>query len=566
MRVRLATEPGVSLATSNPGYASRPRWARTGLPLVGDRSTSTVFRLPSEGGEWARRWLYSHSDPDQFDCVAAEAIGNASAQAATVWRNNEPTPMARSADMTNGFAVDFSTGNDVDIYDDGCCKVDTTLRPTVSSNWFLIPYGNINGFTLGIGFVHAAHDVLDRNMTVTTLNDPYSRSGRFIMDEATGEVFITAFRADGTMLIAWTKSLHSCERVRELLLFVTPLKDGEPPTHVLLRNSFYERRDCRICTTPDAHSVDALPRPCTGFNLRRDNVRASAQGNSWRHFNTFDRRFNGHFWGVVEKYRYDRVTRVVNRAERIPILIDIRTSCASVSRMFKHAVRHSALTFGLGPRSSSRVFLVTLTAAQAAIANAVAKPLEPLHPRPSRSSGTAYQRTLALRPVVSKRPRAGKGTTSVFASAASLSISDPEEEPSIGNDSLGDVRRVRNIDTIDRETVLHRRKCRNRASAQKSNALRKARLEMMDSELRHLKEIVPTLISRRDVLVAENVSLRQCLPSLHCDNAAPELSPLDETLPSENVRHHEAMKLLPAFPFPCFDVDWTTEPRHRGLA
>jgi hypothetical protein len=551
MLARLASEPGVKLATHNPGSVRMPHWALAGIPLLGDRTARRIFRLPVAGGAWAQRWLYSH--PDGFDCASPDAIVNAITQSTTIWRRFVDAHKAAGGEDE----LDVSGGDAGAIK--GEAEAEATFRATISSHWFLVPYGAINGVILGFGMMHMMHDTLDRNISVVALRDLSSRFGRFIMDEATGEFFFTAFREDNTVLVAWAASVRSCERVREMMLFATPEVDGTQPTQVLLRNSFYDRRDCRMCTTPDAHSVLALRPPCSGIAMHRHCIRNEGDGNSWvdnswEGFHSSDTRYNGRYWGTVEKRQYDRATRVNIRSEQALLLIDIRNGTASVARMLRDNVKQSALSFGLGPRSSTRVFLVNQIAALAAFESSVAL-CDSAEPPPSHSlsvtkeaasfrcctegefQATATPFSLAVARAVAKRPRVGVRSISGCATSGSSKQSLGEVEASLAGssdidrsdkssaDRLDDVRGVRTADPIEREFVLHQRRMRNRASAAKSNALRKDRLERESAELARLKVIVPALLSRREALVEANAVLKAQIADPQHAQTAPIVEP-----------------------------------------
>jgi hypothetical protein len=500
----------VSLATDNSGSAEMPRWARAGVPLTGDRSARRMFRLPTTGGAWAQRWLYSR--PDGFDCVSAAAIANASTQSTTTWRQiRAGSPIDADLQAATSSPPNASGDGELDVSGTAVgAQTEATWRASISSHYFLVPYGSINGVVIGFGFMVVTRD-LDRNINASSQKETNSLFGRFVMDEATGEVFITAFREDNTMFVCWTASANSCERIREAMLFKSPSVDGTAPSQVLYRSSFFQRRDCRMCSDTDAHSVDFLNSPCCGSTLRRDRVRVSGQldlENSWSGFNASNRRFNGRYWGVVEKCQYDRTNFAKNQAVQVPILLDVRNGTAFLSQRLKDILQHSALCFGLGPRSSSRVFFVNRITAQAAYSsNAVRStdsserrdvPCSPSNPACLQFNSGAQARSPAvlsstsLPSGITKRPRVNELSTSS------------------SSDGGAAVRRVRNLDSFpeERDTVLFERKKRNRASAAKANARRKALIEKQDAELERLRKIVPDLISRREMLAAENASLR----------------------------------------------------------
>jgi hypothetical protein len=507
--LRLATEPGVSLATHNPGSAEMPRWARGEVPLAGDRSARRIFRLPIACGALAHRWLYSRPDDfEQVEGVSAAAIANASTQSATAWRRMDAdVEMAKSAATphpSDGVGLDMSQGEVGE-------QAEVIWRASISSHYFLVPFQAVNGIILGLAFMSVKHDTLDRNISITSLKDAASNFGRFIMDETTGEVFITHFREDNTMFIAWTKSLYSCERVRELVLYKVPQVNGTPPTQVLLRNSFYQRRDCPMCSTVDANSINALSPPCCGMTVHHD--RGSGENNSWRGFNAFDRRFNGRYWGIVEKRQYDGDTRMNTISEHLPMLMDVRNGTAYLSRRIKEAFQNSTIPvyFGIGPRSSTRVFLVNTVVTQAALNYVTAH-------SPECEGTNVRAHSASVSPTISfSSPYHRFHLIDGLASAATYPIvlAPASNKISRVNESYANsghtVHRVRNVDTQldEHETREHQRKLRNRLSAANSNVRRKMKQEMACEQLRQLKERASMLSTRKAALENENSELKQ---------------------------------------------------------
>lgn len=560
-----SSENSPHLATNSPLETLAPAWGLD-IALAGDRDRATVFRLP-HSSPLIRRWLFSRLS--EFEAVSDSAIDNASTQSTTLYRadalaRTENCPV-KSRSCEDNMAMDSakqypeipelpnpedlphlscekleryrrlvaatkygssdrrrdissvsscsscpsslqssctssesSTGQDSNSIKIGKPQDPTVryfhsslhgriaLKASLSSHWFLIPYENINGFLIGLGYCLVVYDQLDRSMSANALDQP---CGRFAMDEETGEVFMTAFRPDGLVFVGWTQSISTCQRVRELFLFVAPKEDGQEPHQLVLRNSFYERRNCRMCGL--SNQAETLAPPCSGAPRRKTSNPVDFTG-----FSFPDRRFRGDYFGICVKTLYDEKTRRRLRSQAIPILVDIRHASTMVDAALKQHLRQSVVTqYSFGPRS----VLVDLIRPAAFLRNwyecmkASANPIDAIMERidvnmPSSDDARGLKKS---------RKRQGIRKTG-------------------GNDFVSDitkdVQRVRNSDTLDRETLRHERVRRNRAAAQRANMERKRRIEATTAELADLKEnILPRMRVRVKDLREENIKLKQLL-------------------------------------------------------
>lgn len=419
---KLATEP-------HSQEVAMPHWGAA-MRLIGQRDYSHVFRLPNMGG-WIQKWVYARGA--EVEVVPERALTNSTAESTTVFR---------------------------------ALAKDRMAIPVLSTHWFLCPYQSLNGFTVGLAFMDVLLDRLDE-MTV-----PTAACGRFALDEATGEMFLTAYNKDGFMHIAWTQSVSSCERVREVFLFSASDQDGAPPERVLVRNSFYERRNCRICG--DAVASSLLKVPCnspasrpTDFSSER-----AERGDYLFPLQNVYRRFRGNFFGTCVKtlYTYDNGATPSRRTAQVPLFLDIRHGVASVARRLKINLKQSAVSFGLDPRVSSRILFLP--------------PNQPLT-------------------IEGAEPEPNGNVSGHTASESSSHAAVDNGRCPV------DAQRIRNADGLDRESVLHLRKVRNRESARRTNEERKRKYEANKAELADLRTKVPLLRMRQQELQYENMHLRE---------------------------------------------------------
>ncbi len=287
--------------------------------------------------------------------------------------------------------------------------------------------------------------------------------GRFAMDEVTGEVFVTAWNESSLMTIGWTASVSSCERVRELFIFEAPRADGEPPGKPILRNSFYERRDCRLCNpnTPPCRAPAARARAVS---------RHDSAGRYLFPLQNVYRRFRGCYFGVVVKSVYTPATRGRPQVVAVvPVICDIRHGVASVARRLRINLRQSALSFGMGPAVGTRMLA-----------------LEP-------------RRSITARFIEALDSDSGGNASS---------------ETSVCSTAAGsDAKRIRNADNVhDRDSIVHLRKVRNRESAARTNEARKQRIAANKAELLELKtNRLPQLKLRLEQVRYENKRLKEML-------------------------------------------------------
>ncbi len=178
--------------------------------------------------------------------------------------------------------------------------------------------------------------------------------------------------------------------------------------------------------------------------------------------------------------------------QAVPIFLDIRHGIASISRRLKLNLRQTALSFGTDPRVTSRVLVV----------------------RPNRritASGVSLE--------------TGGDLSGNVSSDCSGRASPSRSERSSGTH---DAKRRRNADgVLDRDSVLHMRKVRNRESAARTNEARKRKIEDNRRELENLKKNkVPALKLKEQQLIYENRRLR-------------ELAALDGAISDESIGNIE---------------------------
>lgn len=419
-RLKVTISDGDELVTETPPTLTTPAWGLN-MSLQGNRDYQHIFRLPNKGG-WIQNWVFSRGA--EAELLPEAGIENSTAESTTIFRALALTAQA---------------------------------MPMMSSHWFLCPFQSCNGFTVGLAYMDVTVDRLDECSVHPV------PCGRFAMDEATGEVFMTAWNEASLMTVGWTASVSSCERIRELFIFEAPKKNGEPPGKPILRNSFYERRDCRICGRPN------IP-PCRAPAARARAVsRHDSAGKYLFPLQNVYRRFRGCFFGVVVKSVYSPGTRGPQIVAAVPVICDIRHGVASVARRLRINLRQSAFSFGMGP--------------------------------------TVGARMLALEP--------RRGVTARFIEALdSDSGGNASSETSACSTAAGsDAKRIRNQDNVhDRDSIIHLRKVRNRESAARTNEARKRRIAATKAELIELQtNRLPQLKLRLEQVRYENKRLKEML-------------------------------------------------------
>lgn len=448
-----------------------PSWAVTStaittphtgnFELPGQRSRQNIFRLPDMGGI-LHDWLYSRPEMEAID---DEALYKSTTECSTIFRIQDFDPF-------NGTIA---------------------VSPAVSNHWFLVPYQTINQFTVGLCYLDVTYQREDGGDNRV----PPLQVGRFAMEDETGEVFACGWR-DNIMVVGWIQSVLKCERVRELMLFQAP-PDGQAPTNVLLQNSFYERRDCRLCGI--GSSMATLPPPCSGISNRLSGDPTAPR--PLVNVASLYRRFRGGYFGVVVKTRYAAVPEQ-HYKELVPVYIDVRHGHFELRKRFTQSLkknvnlvvtpRRTESLFGISPRTNSRLLLL--------------KTNEPVRKSTVLEVNFLDEDDMEIRISPARRRRRIDGG-SASASPNHESSSDSQHGSA---DSPGRTMRVRNEDDLDRESVLHMRKIRNRESAARANAQRKKALQEKTQELKKLKTVVvPALEERERNLTAENEALRNAV-------------------------------------------------------
>lgn len=436
-------QPAIELATPTLESVEVPEWAASpaSLSLRGSRAYHDVFRLPNAAA-WLRDWVYGATRT--LDPISRKSVDGATTESTTVFR----------------------------IHDSLC------ITPSVSNHWVLVPSSSRDGFTVGFGYVAVVHNSLDWMSAQPGL------SGRFAMDNATGETFMTARRESGNLIVAWTQSITTCERVRELLEYEAPAGIGKQPEKLLLRNSFYERRNCRLCG--NAATIDQLPSPCTGPTFRKHDT---AKGGGIHSLPRIYRRFRGGYFGVCVKTRFHYITgscEQLGDPRIVPVFMDIRHGAAATNRkmLTKIAKQNASLAAAIASTTTSDTPSM-LSDYPASMKNA------------SRQSSLGHSSSDSIDPSSSsiasgiKKRRRGRCIEN-----------NPSELP-------GATQRRRNVDVVDRDTEDYDRICRNRASARKSNAQRKERIARQEAELEFLRDKrVPELENRIQALQQEQKALK----------------------------------------------------------
>ncbi|KAK1861032.1 hypothetical protein I4F81_003616 [Pyropia yezoensis] len=236
------------------------------------------------------------------------------------------------------------------------------MVPKLALNWLLLPVASINGITAGLVFTDSVEEDLD---DMVIMPEP---SGRFAYDEEVGEVFMTAWRPDNKLVVAWTQCVLSCERRREVLTYANPLP-GQFPFHLKKRMSFYERRHCRLCGLDvwTVEDLSSLPPPCNGAPRRRFTSPLNFKGFGFPFF-------RGHFFGTVVLRTYDSASLIdgdatdgsgatpyadppCTRREARPIVVRVRHGSVSLRRMMRLALTDTAQVLWSPDPMASRVFI-----------------------------------------------------------------------------------------------------------------------------------------------------------------------------------------------------------------
>lgn len=439
--------------------------------VAGSRSFNDIFRIPNMGGV-IRDWLFTRPT---IEAVGEDAFANSTAESSTMLR-------------IEGVFQDRNI----------------LVTPTVSSHLLLVPCQSINGLTVGLAYIDVTYE---RDANILDNRVPTLRLGRFAIDDATGETFLTGW-SDNVMVVDWTQSIIKCERVREILLFEAP-PDGGTPRNLMLRNSFFQRRHCALCGI--GNSINSLPPPCSGINRRisQDPTKPPTITN----VASLYRRFRGSYCGIVLKTPYGTDHQPVLQ-QRLPIIIDSKHGLHTVRTSFKNNLRKnidivlgpssSNGFFGLHPRSCTKVLLLRAGTPVAADESWDA----------CDTTDGGFSRGSSVDPMHSESP--------MTVAKRETSMVDPNQ------DFIDAPQRCRAEDSLNRESVLHKRKVRNRLSAQRSNKMRKIMLDAKKSELEDLKLRLPGLRERLAQLKSENHYLRLRVYGFDASNPSPPLKDEDE--------------------------------------
>eukprot|EP00170_Pyropia_yezoensis_P010110 contig_46092_g10148 len=317
-----AEPPAVMGTTSDPRSMGTVDGPRGGLPVVRD-SWRRIFRLP-ELSSWLRMWLLTPAS--DAEAVPVASLRAAAAEYSEVYR--QPPGKAPGVPLE---------------LDD--------MVPRLALTWLLLPTSSVNGLSLGLVWTDVAANALDGDPMVI---GP-APSGRFALDEGTGELFATSWRpSNDTLVVAWTASVLSCERVRETIHFDAPAPNTLP-AHIIVRMTFHERRFCRLCGPTTGRSVPPpdlsdLPPPCTGSPARRVSSPADFSGFGFQGF-------RGTYFGTVLLSRFAPAGGTVQGGgpclaqERRLISIRLRHARPERRRMLRLALTASAssITWGLSP-------------------------------------------------------------------------------------------------------------------------------------------------------------------------------------------------------------------------
>lgn len=421
------------------------------------RTEAQVFRLPNSNAA-VRDWLYTRPD---VDAVGEDAFRNAAAESSTIFRMHPARP------------------------DDPFVEI----SPTVSNHWLMVPVQSINGVTVGLAYLDVLYQRPGDDLRVPPLP-----VGKFAIEDATGEVFVTGWGDSDIMIVGWIQSIIKCERKRELLMFVAPALNGLAPEILLRRNSFYERRDCHLCGV--GRSIFELPEPCSGVGrtLSDDPTKPAPLLN----LATLYRRFRGAYFGFCVKTSY--YEREVTGRIIVPVFIDVRQGLYLVKQRFKANLQlnvdfsldcQNDGLFGLNPFSSSRLFILKSSEPVTSHAINWDSPSDGKH----KASSEACVET-------SKMKVGSNSALTDLDLNSSRASSERSASPATRR------RRRVGVDDIDRDTLEFERIRRNRIAAEKSNKQRKLRLQKEKEELEKLKEYKMELEARQHQLRVENYVLR----------------------------------------------------------
>ena len=400
------------------------------------------------------------------------------------WVYTRPTMEAIGEEAFEKSAIESSTIFRIESVDKN--RSSLLITPTVSNHWLLVPCQTINGYTVGLAYLDVLYERKDPGNCVPAL-----KLGRFVLEDRTGEAFLTGWRGN-IMIVYWIQSIIKCERVCEILLFQAPPVDGMKPKRLLLRNSFYERRDCRLCGR--GPTVGSLGEACSGVNnrLSHDPTAPAPLTN----MATLYRRFRGGYFGICIKTRYDQ-SPILQEVQ--PVFVDVRHGLNVVKKRFKNSLRRNVAFvmdgassvgfFGVNPRSGSRVMFLRAAPVESGyplIAMPSDGDADDISDDGSRKSGDPYHDS-------------PQSVQQDISSIGSFECIDARKGPR---------RRVRVEDDLNRRSLPHLRKVRNRESAARSNRIRKMRIEQTKNELQALKGRIPGLEGRLRELHEENRSLR----------------------------------------------------------
>lgn len=435
--------------------------------VMGSRSYQDIFRLPNLGGV-VRNWLFTRPT---MEAVGEESFANIAVESTTLFR-------IEHVDNTNK---------------------SVTITPTVSNHWLLVPCQTVNGYTVGLAYLDVTYQRDEQGISDNRV--PPVRLGRFVIEDDTGETFLTGWM-DDIMVVGWTQSFIKCERVRELLLFEAPRTNGVAPSNLLLRNSFFERRNCALCGR--GSSISTLPPPCSGVTKR------AAQSETSRppmltNVTALYRRFRGAFFGVCLKTRYGP-DREPDMQQLVPIFVDARHGLHTVKTSLKNNLRKNVNIvvgqssnngyFGVNPRSASRLLLLRAN-------NPIDAEVDMLEDGAALSESSGRTRSVELRRSSSPRSDMGREKSSSSTEVDATERHGPK--------------RIREEDPLQRDSISHQRKVRNRISAQRSNELRKMVLEQRKAELEDLKKRLPLLNDKLVQLQNENRMLRSYMYAMKVD-------------------------------------------------
>ncbi|PXF48311.1 hypothetical protein BWQ96_01771 [Gracilariopsis chorda] len=416
-----------------------------------DRHPSTIFRIPNMGGPIAD-WVYTRP--------TMEAISEHSFRCSAI-------------ESTSVFRIEGFTDNHNSV----------KITPSLSSHWLMVPCQSINGFTLGLAFLDIIYQRKNPGNAIPPLP-----VGRFVIEDATGEVFVTGWTAD-IMICGWIQSVIKCERKRELLLYRAPSESGKRPTQLFMRNSFYERRSCHLCG--NTQTISSLPSPCSAINARMSTCPTGDQ--QLTNVASVYRRFRGAYFGLCVKMLY-RAGRMCSK-EVQPLFIDIRHGLPAVKRRFRSRLHNNVLFAVDAVNSLSATHPTTAPSKMLFFMPNPVKAGYPLIALPEEQADNTHHTNTAF-----PKLRRSASPNSIRQHAAA----DTSQLPA--NHLTRQRQRV--DDDVHRSSSHHQRKVRNRASAQRSNLRRRLKLQKDRQDLDLFKGQLPTLRAKQQALLLENRRLR----------------------------------------------------------